>query len=89
MVGTDVSRSKNRVQRGAETGHDRGDGLAFGKLTLTSPDSLMSAITAPSPASSVAIYTTARKALDAVRTVVHVLRAVAAGIRAFLGFFGR
>ena len=50
----------------------------------------MNAITTvPSPASSVAIHATARKALDAVRTVVHVLRAVAAGIRAFLSFFGR
>ena len=36
-----------------------------------------------------AVYTAARTALVAVRTAVHVLRAVAAGIRAFLGFFGR
>lgn len=37
--------------------------------------------------SRTAVYSAARTTLDAVRTAVHVLRAVAAGIRTFLGFF--
>ena len=34
-----------------------------------------------------AVYTAARTALQVVRTGIHVLRAVAAGIKTFLSFF--
>ena len=48
----------------------------------------MSALTTRAPASTApVVYAAARTALDTIRTVVHVLRAVAAGIRMFISFF--